>query len=138
MRPPSIVQFERVFFCSIVLGAVAAILWLLYPPIFTIPADAPPSLARMMHVVTVVTMGLGIVINLLLLYFIARRGSDVARWIFVALFAIGLVSVMRQFGSSTPFVLPQGVQILGIVMLVLRAVCVWLVFRPDAKPWFRK
>lgn len=70
-------------------------------------------------------------ISLLLWFFISKKRAVVAKWILIAFFALGLLSL--------PTLIAQGFSIGNIVSLisyVLSAVAVWMLFQPDAKAWF--
>ena len=71
-------------------------------------------------------------INLLLWYFIARRGSNVARIIWTILFAIGAFGIIGVFLQPIPVLM----KIAPLVSFALQAIGVFLLYRPDAKPWF--
>jgi uncharacterized membrane protein len=135
MRPKSIVQFERLFILTIVLGALSSIWsWLHWQDLM--PAGTPAQTAAMMPTIMGATLVIGILINLLLLFFIARKGSEVAKWIFVVFFALGLLSVVRSLTGGA-MQLPLLMRLLSLVQIALEAGCVWLVFRPDATRWFK-
>jgi hypothetical protein len=81
------------------------------------------------------TLAFGFVVNFLFWYFIARRGSNVARWIYVVLLGIGVLGLIFSAAMGTLFADPVN----GIISLIntgLSLACGWLIFRPDAKPWF--
>ena len=137
MRPPSIVLFERVYLISIALSIVSSVLFFLHPPAIAFPPGTPPAVAQMMRFLPVFSIAAALVIAFLFLYFIGRRGSDVARWIFIVFFALGLAGFVRQFGSHQPIVMPLALRAVGWLHLLLQAACVWLLLRPDAKSWFR-
>ena len=135
MRPKSIVLFERLFVFDILLGlASGAWAWMHWSDM--IPAGSPPQVVAMMPAIMAGSLIGGIVINLLLLFFIARKGAEVAKWIFVVLFAIGLWSVARGFMSPTVR-MPVLTHVLVVVQMLIQAFCVWLVFRPDTVAWFK-
>ena len=128
MRPPSIVNFERVVLFSILLGvANTFLIW--------------EQLAA-----TVATTGMGtgfivtvqavtIAIYLLLIWFISRKGSPVAKWIYVVLAAIGLLFGLIGIGQVASLYGTVSL-VITIVQYVLSAVSIWLLFQPDANAWF--
>jgi hypothetical protein len=135
MRPKSIVLFERVYGFNILLGiASGAWGWMHWSAM--LPPGAPPQVATMMPMIMAGTLIAGTIINLLLLFFIARKGAEVAKWIFIVLFAVGLVGVLRGFTGST-VQLPLLTHILAVVQILIQAFCAWLLFRPDTVPWFK-
>jgi hypothetical protein len=135
MRPRSIMLFERVFGFTILLGAASGIwAWLHWSSM--LPPGAPPQVASMMPAIMAGSLIGGVVINLLLLFFIARKGAEVAKWIFIIFFALGLLGVVRGLASPTVQMSPL-THILSIVQILIEAYCVWLLFRPDAVAWFK-
>jgi hypothetical protein len=127
MRPPSIVNFERV-----------VLLWLAIFVINTIV-----SYDEM--IASVATLGLGsgfvlgtqgatLAVMLLLLWLIGRKGSPVAKWIYAVLTVLALVSGVVGLSQTPEWGnLPV---ILSVVQYVLLLVSLYLLFRGDTKPWF--
>ena len=130
-RPYSIVQFERFYLAALVIGLVnSALNWGVVQAQFASNPAAQPFGPG----VFVALVGLGILIPLLLWYFVAHRASVVAKWILVLLFVLGAAALGRSIVAGN---FPGGLRgILGAATLVLQAVAVWVLFRPDTKPWF--
>ena len=74
-------------------------------------------------------------LNLLLLWLIAYRGNNVARWIFIILVAAG---VLVTFARVAAHALDYGALSLALTLFqcLLCAVEIVLLFRPDARDWF--
>ena len=129
MRPKSIVQFERVYLASIVLG--------MFEPKRMGPAtDMAFSKAGVdVPVVGIVLIAgaLSLLLPLLLWHFIARRASNVAKSILIALTALGLLSFVAGLGD--PGRTEDLLLALGVVVTALMFYAIWLLFRPDAKAW---
>ena len=129
MRPISIVNFERIVLLSIGLGVINTFMvW-----------DRVSALLAANHLnpnVGIIALAIVLALYGLLIWFISRRGSVVAKWIYVVFTAIGLVygltGIGRVAAQDGTFAL-----IFTIVQDVLAAVSVWLLFRPDASAWFR-
>jgi hypothetical protein len=134
MRPPSILLFERLYIVKIVLGLVAGAFALSRISATILPTGAPVAVQKMMPVIMIASMAFGVIVSLLLLYFIARRASDVAKWIFVVFFALGAISLIRSFSGRFP--IAGWMHGLSLVQVAMGAVMLWLLFRPDAKAWF--
>jgi hypothetical protein len=130
IRPQSIVWFERCFLGAIGIGLMNSALSLSK---IQEAVAATPGAGALPGGFLIGTMVVGIVINLLLWYFAARRGSNVAKWIIIVFFVLGLLSVSRTFVSG---VAPPTMNVLAYVALALQAAGVYLLFRPDAKAWF--
>ena len=129
MRPNSIIQFERFYLAAIGVDVVNTILswtdWqeraLLHPQMLgemTLP----------------VTTAIGFAVSLLLWFLIARRRSNVAKWLLTLFVLLALV--------WTVYAIPMGRYalglsgLLGVFSTVLQAYAVWLLFRADARRWF--
>ncbi len=136
MRPQSIVQFERLYILGIVLSLAASV-WSFGQGASLLPAGAPPRMVAALPWVAGFGIVIGLAINLCLLFFIAHKRSEVAKWIFIILFALGVAGALR--GLSAPRIaLPAGLRLLSLVHVIIQGICVWLLFRPDARPWFRR
>lgn len=138
MRPQSIRRFEQVYVAAILIGIVQiAVSWgPLNAQMATALAAAPNLPAGFGATMLGIGYGVSLLIQLLLLFFIARRGSDVARWIYVILFALALLAIVRSIGQPNPLGLAP--RILSIIGFVLQLIGLVLLFRPDAKAWFSR
>ena len=128
MRPQSIVNFERVVLFSILVGIVNTVLvW------NELQAEVAASgfgvgFALGIQAVT-------IALYLLLIWFIARKGSNVAKWVYVVISVLGLVVGLLSFAQTAQLYGP-GPLVITIVQYLLLLVSLWLLFRPDSKAWF--
>jgi hypothetical protein len=129
MRPSSIVNFERIVLLSIVLGAVNTVLIWDRLSAAVAASGLGVGMAIAIQVVT-------IAIYLLLIWFIARKASNVARWIYVVLCAIGLVFGALGLGQAAALY-GNLVLVINLVQYVLSLVSIWLLFRADSNAWFR-
>lgn len=132
MRPTSIVNFERCYLGAILVGLLNSAITV--PTMMRDPQVAQAT-ATLGTGFLYISMLLGLVVSLLLWYFAARRASVVAKWIIVVFFAFGMLGILRRLMSGFP---TGGTAVLGIVSIVLQAVAVYLLFRPDAAAWFRR
>jgi asparagine N-glycosylation enzyme membrane subunit Stt3 len=122
-RPQSIVNFERCYLGAFVLGLVnTALAWSATRAMF----DASPQAAMLGGWFLTATTLIGFAITLALWYFIARKGSAVAKWIVV-------VSLFALLMGTYPAGLSGAI---GIFNTVLQAVAVSFLFKPDTKGWF--
>jgi len=140
VRPRSIILFERVYWLNIVL-AVAALAWTFARAGrwgLSMPADAAIG-ARSVAALTIAGLAiLAITIKVLIWFFIARRASSVARWLFVIFFVLAIVSLIRTIGLYGRGMLPSLILlVVGVADTLLRIACLWLLFRADAAAWFR-
>lgn len=125
-RPPSIRWFERIVYVNqLVALAVTYAAWVAVRGIVD-PSHAP--LRFMFYILAVI-----IAINLLLMWLIAYRASNVARWILVVLIGLSFLSL-----ANIPAFLAFGRTYfaLALVQYLLSAISVWLLFRHDARRWF--
>lgn len=128
-RPNSIIWFERLYLGSMALGLLNSLFnW----SRLTGQVAATPGAGMLPGGFLIGSMIFGIVINLLLWYFVARRGANVARIILSVLFAFGIIGVVMMFFQPLPFSMKAA----PIISFVLQAIGVFLLWRPDAKPWF--
>ncbi len=132
-RPPSIITFERCYLGAMALGlANNALNWTNLQE----QMAAAPNSQLLPDWFLPATLGFGLLITLLLWYFVARRASVVAKWILVVFFVIGLIGVPGiVMGLTTGTVAPL-MAIVALLTLGLNAAAVWMLFRPDAKHWF--
>lgn len=130
-RPPSIVLFEKLYLAVIVIGVIGVVLS--WNSLNAMVTSQPGVSASTGSGILIGSLIFGFLIPLLLLYFIARRASNVAKWIFVVLTAFGVYSFIATL--SNPLV-PKGLLLgVNVVSLILTLYCAWLLFRPDAKAW---
>lgn len=130
MRPNSILLFERLYLASLVIGIVNLVMS--YDRIVA-QIQMDPAVAQLGWGAgaVVVMFVLGLAVSLVLWYFIARRGSSIAKWFLVAFTAIGLLSLPTTLANSNGPAL-----IMAVVINVLQLAAVVMLFRADAKPWF--
>jgi hypothetical protein len=131
MRPTSIIQFERFYLGALVVGLINNVLnW----SQATAALNDPNVQAVGMGTGFLVgTMVVGIVIQLLLWYFTAKRGSNIAKWILVVLFGLGLIGLL----ISLPGLFAIGTigAVLSLLAVALQAYAVFMLFKPDAVAW---
>lgn len=133
MRPKSIVNFERVVLFSILIGIVNT--FLSWPKMLAMAqAQAQGSAIHIGPGFLIGTQAVVIAILLLLVWLIARKGSPVAKWIYVVLMLLTLLGAIIGIGKMAAYgTVPL---VLGIVQHLLALVSLWLIFQPDAKAWF--
>ncbi len=131
MRPASIVNFERFYLGALVVGLVNNFLnWSHVQSMMNNPQVQAAGLGSGFLITTMV---IGLAIPLLLWYFIARRGSNVAKWILVVLFGLGVISFLMSFNNP---LMPGGLaMILGVVAMLMQAYAVFMLFKQDAVAW---
>ncbi len=129
MRPKSIVTFEW-----LVLLYLAVYLLYAYVTQDETMASLQAQGAALGSGTIITIYAITVAIYLLLVWFISRKASPVAKWIYVVLggltLVLGLLGIQQTISLGT---LPL---ILAIAQYVLILVTIWLLFRPDSKAWF--
>ncbi len=134
IRPASIRNFERCFWTSMLLGAASLVLH--WPRIVTgLKADAVTAPVIESAVIFVGgAWAIGFAISLLLWHFIARKASNIAKWIYVVVMGLGSVSTLTSFNDPmSPTGLALAVSLISTALTVFSIV---FLFRPDARSWF--
>lgn len=134
MRPRSIELFEKAFFTAYVIGLVN--MTLNWSQLVAMLDDPRMRAAGMGSGALTVSVLIGFLVPLLLWYFVARRASNVAKWIFVALTALGVFGVVSSIANPLA---PKGLMLVGTALTTtLNLFATWLLFRPDAKAWLER
>ena len=136
MRPNSIVNFERVVLLGILIGIVNT--WLSWGKMLAMAQAQAAAQGSAMQIGPGFLIGTQVVciaIFLLLLWLIARKGSPIAKWIYVVLAVIGLV-LRRRSGSARPRRSAPFRWSSRSSQHLLTLVSLWFLFQPDAKAWF--
>jgi hypothetical protein len=134
-RPKSIVQFERLYLGAWLLGLLNTILnWGRITNAARASAGGVQIDEGFASNMMIASLMGGAIITVLLWYFVARRGSDIAKWIVTIFFGIGLVSFLWGIAAGTVGV---GVPVaISVAALVVQGLAVAMLFRPDARAWF--
>ncbi len=124
MRPQSIKMFDMLFLGSLALGLVN--FFFAYDTAMVQLEGTGMGSAFM-----IASLAVGYGINLLLWYFVSRRGSNVARWIFIVLTAIGLAMVPFSLAE-----IPMSQLVLTLLVTLMQVAAIYFLFQPDAKLFF--
>lgn len=130
MQPNSIIRFEQLFLLSLLLGLVNSIMKF-HATVAQLRQD--PALAEMDSEVAIALIAISLLVPLVLWYFVARRGSNIAKWILVVVTAIGLAVILPSLPAMTPSSL-----IATIVMTGLQLAAIAFLFRSDAVAWLQR
>ncbi len=130
MRPKSIILFERLYLASLVIMAIN-FFWSFDTMVAQIQRDPAMGPLGWGGGAMIAIFAASMAISLLLWFFVARRGSAIAKWILVIFAVIGVWSLSNTFTeiSSAQLIAPLLVTVLQIAATIL-------LFRADAKPWF--
>ena len=130
MRPQSILNFERFYLGSLALGVLNY--FLSYDAVIADLA-ADPVLEEM----GLASFGFALImtafawaIALVFWYFIARRASNIAKWILVVMTGLGLLYIPTSL-TAMGFVTAA----ITLVITALQLVALYFLFRADAKRW---
>ena len=131
MRPKSIVLFEKIYLGQLAFGfAIAMFNWVNFSAILEMPDLNALGVGSNFLIGMMV---LSLILSLLIWYFITRRASNIAKWIYVVFTGIGIFGVI---GSLNNPLTPKGLLLVGnIVVVVLQIYAAWLLFKPDAAEW---
>ena len=128
MRPKSIELFDKVYLGSLAISvASVALSWSAMVREFdgVVPGAGATGVA--------VSIAVGFALSLLLWWLIARRASNLGKWVLVVLTAIGIFMFLSSLFTAT---VPKDLSFaVTIVTNLLGVYAVWLLFRPDAVAW---
>ena len=132
MRPPSIVKFDWLYLALLILSCFVFALTYdtTLAPLKADPAAVELGLAGAGFILSL--FGFGMVILLLLWFFVSRRASNAARWNLTVIAAFSLVSLPFSVGD-----MPTLTILVELALLALQIASVWFLFRPDAAAWFK-
>lgn len=135
-RPASIINFERCLWASMLLGVGSlALHW----SVMIDGLKSDPTVAPMVESAVIfvgVALGIGFALSILLWYFVARKASNIAKWIYAVVMGFGAVSTLTSLNDPTS---PTGLALaISLVSTALTAFSILFLFRPDARAWFGK
>jgi hypothetical protein len=127
-RPRSIRLFEALFYGGLGVIAIDAYVIAINPNAAAVLRTEYPVAAMAFQ------LGISLAFNLLLLWLIAYRASNIARWLFVGLVCLGIVLDVASFEE---FRLLGDLSIaLWLTENVFCTIEIFLLFRSDARDWF--
>jgi hypothetical protein len=127
MRPRSIIWFERAAILLLALAALQA-----YQKLY---GSSPlPSDLRRLRMIGLAIYAVIAAAILSLVWLIARRRNTLAKWLYVALNVARLAgSILLPLAISD---VPPSFPPIAWAQMLLIAISIWLLFRPDARSWF--
>ncbi|WP_245841593.1 hypothetical protein [Sphingomonas lenta] len=133
-RPPSIKQFERLWWASTLLWGLGT--WLAWERT-TNALNANARTAQVAGLALWGNVALVLGLSVLLWWLAARRGSAIGKWLVVAAAAMSgvrvAILVIGLVNGANLHPLSQGAFLLSAALTVWSAV---MLFRPDARRWF--
>jgi hypothetical protein len=131
MQPPSIINFSRIFLASV--GVTALLAALNFPALRTTLLRQDPAAASLGDGVLILALALGIAVLLVLWFLIARRASNVAKWVLVALTAVSVALQAPKVGAILMSLDP--IAALGLLAAIGQIAAIGFLFRADAREW---
>ncbi|KUR72161.1 hypothetical protein AQZ52_02375 [Novosphingobium fuchskuhlense] len=126
MRPLSITRFEQLYLGSTAIGMINLIgSW------SRLTAAGGP----MVMLGLAIGVGLGGLMVLAFWYLIARRASNIAKWVLVVLTVLGLISTVTRGGRFVE--LGMFYTVLLVLTNLTQIVAIAFLFRRDAAEWLR-
>jgi hypothetical protein len=116
-RPKSIIWFERLYLGSLAVSVA----------IMTMGWDATGQIPL---VYLLPALFLGLVLPVILVLLVSRRRSRIAKWVLIALFAIGLASNVAGYNSSD-----LTLDIAALVLTAMQMLAIALLFTASARAW---
>ncbi|MBX9663347.1 hypothetical protein [Novosphingobium sp.] len=128
MRPHSIIRFEQLYLGGTAISLLTQLLNVA-GLLGRTDNDAISPFALLL------ILGLGYGLTFLFWYLIARRASNLAKWVLVVITALSLVGTVPLVGM---LVLSSPLEaLLTVLVTLLQVVAVVFLFRPDAARWLR-
>lgn len=133
-RPPSIILFERLFWASLVASFLTtALAW--NDIMSQVEREASGNQSATAMGFAAVILAITLLILTALWYGIARRGSNVTKWIYEVLTALGTLSTILAFFEPDGL---GGIWLAGTLLsTVLSVASVAVLFRADAIAWLK-
>ena len=137
MRPKSIVNFEIAALLAVLVSIVNS--WLSWDKVMAVQQAQLVAKGQEKMIGAMSSIGIGfavviVLIWLLLIWLVSRKGSPAAKWIYTVLAVIfllfGLIGLTRGpvYGTAQ--------YALAIVWDLLTLASLWFLFRPDSAAWF--
>lgn len=115
-RPKNIEQFEQLYYTSIFIGIYNAT---------KIYNEQTIAFLLLIHFVTIVTL-------VLLIFFVARRRSKIAKWVLVVTFCIGSIFFLADFKRIWD---SGGSGLMEIAQYIIQLVGIYYLFTPEVVQW---
>jgi hypothetical protein len=121
--PTRLALFERLYYASLALGLVSSALQF----------DRLSKMAPVGFVILVQVLTLAVLV--LMVWLVARRRKNWARWLMLILFIVGIpLAVPTILKTLQTDILSGGI---GVVQIFLQLAALYCVFTGDAREWFQ-
>lgn len=132
MPPPSITRFSRLFLISVGFGLINTVLSFSKTQALL---AADPAMAELGFgsgfIISIAIVG--IAVPLLLWFFIARRASNVAKWVLVVITGLGLLMMPSTLSSANQ--MGYLWLFMALAVTALQLIAIYYLFRADAREW---
>lgn len=129
MRPQSIKMFDYLLLGSLVLGTVN-FAFSFGDTMEVLQSDPAVAEVGLGTGFAIGTFAFGMLITLLLWFFISRMRSKIAKWILIAFTVLGIIMLPGSLAQ-----MPSATMIASVVITVMQVAAIYFLFRPDAKAW---
>jgi hypothetical protein len=126
--PKNVVIFERLMYAAVTIGLLNLILDASRQS--ELPEIQAAGGFGVVALVALVALGL----LLVLMWLIARKRKNWARWLFVGFFVIGLWPTLQNVAVVLEANPPVG--LLSVAQIVVQMAAIFFIFSGDAGPWF--
>lgn len=128
-RPASIIRFEQFYGIAIILGlAGTALSW---------GSDKAVAAREQLGTsASIAVIAVSIAVQLLLWFFIARKASPIAKWIFIVLLVLGVVGILVSVFAVVAGLASAFEFAISVAATGLDVAAALMLFRPDAEAWF--
>ena len=135
-KPDSMKKFDMLFWASTVVSVIGlALTWGLMQDVMAAEmAEVDGALGDgAMQGIIVIGFIVGMGINVAIWALISLMRIEFVKWIYIALIAYGLVTMLSGYEDVGGFGL---IHIPGIIATILSLLSVWMLFKPDSREWF--
>ncbi|VVT02861.1 hypothetical protein [Erythrobacter sp. EC-HK427] len=137
MRPESLRKFDLFYIAAIGIGVASGLLNYDTQVRMLESQLAPSGMQGSAEVAALTSVGVAFLFNLILWFLASRMRVGLAKWLIVALVAFSLLMLVVGLTSSVGIAgMRASVSITGLITVLLKAIAVSFLFRPDAKAWF--
>ncbi|MDQ2893872.1 MAG: hypothetical protein M3R64_12410 [Pseudomonadota bacterium] len=132
IKPASIARFEQYYWGSVILGLINSVLtWSDRAAVMAVN----PMFATMSWLMPVMAV-IGLIVAILLWYFIVRSPSVVAKWVIVVFAVLGAIGLLFSLFALARNGVPNPVPVMiTVVVNLLYIAAAWMLFKPDSRAW---
>lgn len=134
-KPHSIIIFDRLFLGGLVLG-VLNFMFAWSDMSAKLTSSSEFAVTGFGTGFLIASFAIGMILNLIIWYFISAKASKIAKWILVVFFVFGLLSMLSNVNNPLG---PKGFSLaVTLVITVIQGAAIYMLFRPDSVGWFNR